>query len=339
MQLLRRSTPRVAPAAALLAWLVTVPGCQDSRAAQATPDTPAATSPDVPAEIARAAPSSAGEGPRSANAAAPLAARLADGYPWLGDPSIMSPPAVDALEDRFPSPPGFTRVLLAEGSFGAWLRRLPLAAPGTPVRTYAGRVLLPPDHPSLAAVVAIDPGAADLQHCADAIIRLHAEWRWSKGARDQRYRAGGGVELRFDRWLEGERPVQRGRGLSLERTARPAAPDHATFRRYLDGVFMWANTGSLAAQAEEIGVEEIAPGDFVVQPGAPGHAVLVLDMARAPDGRAALLLGQSFMPAQNVHVLRPDGEGAWFALAPGDEALRTPFWRPFPWRWLRRLGS
>ena len=254
---------------------------------------------------------------------------------------------MDALEDRFAPPPGFTRAKVAAGSFGAWLRRLPLAAPGTPVLSHRGGVILPPEHDNLAAVVAIDTGAADLQHCADAIIRLHAEWRWSRGEREMSYRAGAGVELPFSRWLAGERPVQRGKALVWEPKTRAGEADHATFRRWLDGVFTWANTGSLSLQAQPVERADLAPGDFVVQPGGPGHAVLVLDLARGrgddddddDDGRVALLLGQSFMPAQNVQVLRPSAKETWFVVAPADEALRTPFWRPFPWRMLRRLAG
>ena len=306
-------------------------------AACTSPDpTPATEDPAVAAP--RPAEPPAPPAPAPAAPAAP-AAPDTRAYPWLGDPSIRAPEPVDTLEQRFAPPPGLARVPVAEGSFGAWLRRLPLAAEGTPVRSYAGGVILPPDHPNLAAVVAIDPGQADLQQCADSIVRLHAEWRWSKGARDHSYRAGAGTEMPLSRWLAGERPGQRGQALVWEPRKPRAEADHATFRAYLDGVFSWANTGSLAVQASPVRREDVAPGDFVVMPGAPGHAVLVLDMVRGDDGRTALLLGQGFMPAQNFQVLRPGGQGAWFFVDPADDALRTPFWRPFPWRLLRRLAD
>ncbi|AKT37254.1 DUF4846 domain-containing protein [Chondromyces crocatus] len=305
---------------------------------------PALHAADPPGPEHAAAPAASLATPPS-SALAPAAtsatsAETAASYPWLGDPSLAAaaPPPVDTLLARFPSPPpGFTRVDLAGGSFGAWLRHLPLAAPGTPVLRHSGGVILPPDHRNLAAVVAIDIGQADLQQCADAIIRLHAEWRWARGDRDLSYRAGAGIELPFDRWVRGERPVQRGEALVWEPKTRSSPKDHPTFRGWLDGVFMWANTGALAQQAQPVAVEQIAPGDFVVQPGTPGHAVLVVDVARASDGRAALLLAQSFMPAQNVHVLRPSVDATWFVVSPDDQALVTPFWKPFPWRWLRRF--
>ena len=69
-----------------------------------------------------------------------------------------------------------------------------------------------------------------------------------------------------------------------------------------------------------------------------GHSVLVLDMARAPDGRRAVLLGQSYMPAQSYHVLRPAPQEAWFAVDPASDGIQTPFWPvPFPWTSIRRL--
>jgi hypothetical protein len=255
------------------------------------------------------------------------------GYPWL------TGPAGAKLVDRFAPPPGFARVALPAGSFGAWLRGLPLAPPGTPVRSYQGGVILPPDHANLAAVVAIDVGDGDLQQCADSVIRLHAEWLFAQGRRDASYRAASGAAMPFARWARGERMVPEGVAFKWTPSARPD-DGHAAYRRWLSGVFAWANTGSLARDTEPVAAGDLHPGDFVVQPGAPGHAVLVLDLARAPDGRRALLLGQGYMPAQSFHVLRQSAaQGAWFVVEPGDQALDTPFWAPFPWKTLRRFAG
>jgi hypothetical protein len=230
-----------------------------------------------------------------------------------------------------------TRVAVAAGSFGAWLRGLPLTPPGSPVMTYKGKVLWA-EHDSIAAVAALDIGHADLQQCADSVIRLHAEWQWSRGRRDQNYRASSGTALPFARWARGERLVAEGNTLSWQQQGA-AGSDHASFRRYLDGVFTWANTVSLARQAAPIGVGALRPGDFVVMPGSPGHAVLVLDLATGPGGQRAALLGQGFMPAQSFHVLRASAASAWFPIDEASGGLKTPFWETFPWSSLRRLDE
>jgi hypothetical protein len=209
-------------------------------------------------------------------------------------------------------------------------------------------VVLAPDDEHLAAVVVLDVGRQDLQQCADSVIRLHAEWLFAQGRRDASYRAASGAPMPFSRWARGERMLPEGSGFAWKPlkarppargTPPPARDDgHADYRAWLDGVFAWANTGSLARDTEPVSVADLRPGDFVVQPGAPGHAVLVLDLARGPGGRRALLLGQGFMPAQSFHVLRPGkGRGAWFVVEPGDQALDTPFWAPFPWKTLHRF--
>ena len=98
----------------------------------------------------------------------------------------------------------------------------------------------------------------------------------------------------------------------------------------------WANTVSVKRQAAPVQQSELRPGDFFVLPGNPGHAVLVLDLAQAADGRQRALLGQSYMPAQNAYVLRPRPDAVWFDLD-RSQAVDTPFWEPFPWDSLRRL--
>lgn len=241
---------------------------------------------------------------------------------------------MDALHARFAPPPGFTRVEVEPKSFGAWLRELPLAAAGTPVRAYDGRVLHAATDSRIAAVVALDVSEADLQQCADTVIRLHSEWRWSQGARDMSYRAAAGMQLPWARWARGERIVPQGASIQWAPGSK-AVSDHASFRKYLDAVFAWANTVSLEKQSKPVKPEEIRAGDFFILPGNPGHVVLVLDVAKKGDERVALL-GQSFMPAQNAQVLRPAGGGPWFRLDPAKD-VDTPFWKPFPWSSLRRL--
>src|SRR5262245_30671015 len=82
-------------------------------------------------------------------------------YPWL-----MQAPT-RTIVDSFVPPASFVRVPAAEGSFGEWLRHLPLAPAGTAVRFYDGSEK--PDQSEVAAVIDIDVGSADLQQCADAI--------------------------------------------------------------------------------------------------------------------------------------------------------------------------
>ncbi|HKA91771.1 MAG TPA: DUF4846 domain-containing protein [Haliangiales bacterium] len=228
-------------------------------------------------------------------------------YAFVPDGTATRP-----LDAPFPPPAGMARVEVEEGSFGAWLRRLPLRPPGAPVRSFKGVQILAGDDPRLAAVAELDVGTRDLQQCADSILRLHAEWMWDAG------RAG---ELDY--------PLVDGKRVSFRGTTREA------FRRYLVHIFAYASTLSLDKYARKVDRADVRPGDFFVMGGSPGHAVLILDIARDKDGRRAALLGQGFMPAQDFHVLRaPDGT-AWFPLD-GDE-IATPFWRPFRWKNLRRL--
>jgi hypothetical protein len=225
-------------------------------------------------------------------------------YPWP-----RRAPSPEALADRLPALPGTTRPPLPPGSFGAWLRGLPLLPRGTRVHLFDGREKDRQDvH---VAVVDLDVGARDLQQCADAVMRLRAEWLRQKG-----------------------RPIafhpEPGRSDAL--TFRGGS--RAAFERYLVQLFAAAGTASLAAElAPARGEPE--PGDVLIQGGHPGHAVLILDVARAADGTRYLLLGQSYMPAQQFHVLRAADGGAWF---PARFPLATPEWRTFARADLRRFA-
>jgi hypothetical protein len=261
-------------------------------------------------------------------------------YPWA--PSAGG----GRLDGRFREPMGFHRVPVGTGSFGEFLRTLPLMPEGSPVVDFRGRPLHDRGgHPNIVAVADLDVGSKDLQHCADVIIRLHAEWRYGRGERDLTYRAVSGQALSYRAYLAGDRSAIDGKSLVFRRTAAARKDEHAHFREWLDDVFAWAGTASLERDGKKVPASSgIEPGDFFVMSGNPyGHAVLVLDVARDDRGRTALLLGQSYMPAQTFQILRPDGgdadaaPGPWFILDETSRAVDTPFWRPFPMSSLRRL--
>ncbi|HEX8702413.1 MAG TPA: DUF4846 domain-containing protein [Myxococcaceae bacterium] len=270
-------------------------------------------------------PTFASDAPRS-----PTREELAR-YPWLTASVRVRP-----LEAAFPPPPGYTRVEVESGTFGAWLRGLPLRPAGTPVRDFQGGEILAGDDARLAAVAELDVGTKNLQQCADSIIRLHAEWLWAQGQKDRiRYRFTSGHPASWTQYAAGDRARISGSKVSWVRSAA-ADSSRASFRAYLDLVFTYAGTLSLQVEKNQPLRESVRPGDFFVLGGSPGHAVLVLDVAHNEAGERVALLGQGFIPAQDFHVLSPPGQdGPWFPLQ--GEEVATPFWKPFPWSSLRRL--
>ena len=246
------------------------------------------------------------------------------------------PKATDSLATRFQPPSGFQRTAATPGSFAAWLRGLPLHPTGTPVLLYNGAPKFRQDvH---AAVVDIDVGTRDLQQCADAAMRLRAEWLYAmqRPGEIAFNDTGSGQPIAFSRWASGERPRPSGRSLAWSRSATPDA-GYASFRRYMDIVFTWAGTHSLERQLIAAPLADIAAGDLFIKGGFPGHAVLVADIATSAAGETRFLLLQSFMPAQQMHVLKnmqSADASPWYPLDFGDR-LQTPEW-VFPRDSLRR---
>jgi hypothetical protein len=241
------------------------------------------------------------------------------------------------LVQRFPSPPGFERLPAARGSYADWLRHLPLLPERTPVRSFRGAVILPAGHAALAAVVDLDVGKRDRQQCADTIMRLRGEYLFASGQANQtRFPWAGGKRFGFDDWRRGLRPVHQGRRWTFEPRARPGE-GYASFRAYLEFMFSWTGTIHLVGEAP-VRAATIQAGDFFIQGGSPGHAVIVLDLARGPDGKLRALIGQGFMPAQDLHLLRGADGSPWFGLDPS-RSVATPLWRPFRWSDLRRARN
>lgn len=238
----------------------------------------------------------------------------ADPTPRSFDWGVTAAAPGDTLAGRIAPPPGFARTTVAPDSFAAWLRALPMKPSGAPVLLHTGARKWRQD--AHAAVIDIDTGSRDLQQCADAVMRLRAEWLWSIGAKDKiAFDYTGGGRVSYTRFARGERPSENGKRWSA---SGKADQSYAGFRRYMTSVFSYAGTYSLERELKPT-ADGASPeiGDVVIKGGFPGHAVLVIDMAEsATTGERRFLLAQSYMPAQDIHVLKnpaaADGS-PWYA--------------------------
>ena len=88
-------------------------------------------------------------------------------------------------------------------------------------------------------------------------------------------------------------------------------------------------TLSLEKELKPTSWKNLKPGDVLIKGGSPGHAVLVMDVARHPGtGEQLFLLAQSYMPAQDVHILqnlRDKSISPWFK-EPLQNTIFTPEW-------------
>ncbi len=205
-------------------------------------------------------------------------------------------------------PPAGAEVYATQG-FGAWLQALELEPPSVPVTTHDGRVV-----PGDFQVVKLPLVPGNLQQCADTAIRLRAEWLREQG-REVMFHATSGDPMPWSRYRGGERAYEDDNRLAW-RSAEPQSWD-----QYLSAVFMWAGTRSL--RYDTVADSFPTAGDLLVLPGSPGHAVIILAVAKAP-GRTYLLVGQGYMPAQRFHIVRGPHRG-WFEWDAQDGASIGPW--------------
>ena len=98
----------------------------------------------------------------------------------------------------------------------------------------------------------------------------------------------------------------------------------------MDYIFSYANTSSLKDELHKVeNPEEIQIGDVFIQKGRPyGHAITVMDIAKNSKGEIIFLLSQSYMPAQDIHILiNPNDRklSPWYKLDKS-KILKTPEW-------------
>jgi hypothetical protein len=243
-----------------------------------------------------------------------------------GDPiSLINKEGTTAAERILP-PEGFERIGLDEGSFGEYLRDLPLKPHGSPVKYYDGGTKPWDVH---VAVVDMDVSSRDLQQCADAVIRLRAEYLYKNGRYDQiHFNFTNGFNAQYSKWIQGYRISIKGND-AVWTEGGSKGTDYESFRKYLDMVFSYAGTLSLSKEMKRIDLKDLQPGDVFLRGGSPGHCVIVTDMAENPvTGERVFLAAQSYMPAQDIHILKNpanEDDNPWYPVKFGEE-LVTPEW-------------
>jgi len=202
-----------------------------------------------------------------------------------------------------PLPEGYSRAAAEKKSFAEWLSALPLKKSKT-VYLYNG--LPKRNQAAQFAVINVSVGNKDLQQCADAVMRLRAEYLYSQKKFN---------EIIF--WDNNNTAYKLG-----------TFTNRKYFDAYLNNVFARCGTLSLEKQLRPVkGLDNLQPGDVLIQGGSPGHAMMVVDMAVNNSGKKIYMLAQSYMPAQDVHiVINPANKNGdpWYEL--NNETIITPEW-------------
>jgi hypothetical protein len=197
-------------------------------------------------------------------------------------------------------------------SWAQFLQQLPVR--NSPIVDYRGK---PIAHQSKSVgVLPYDVGSRDLQQCADALMRLRAEYLFSQGRWEEiGFRFVSGETFRYKDYVKGWRPrAAGGRARAGETAAAPVT--HATLRTYLDIVYAYASTLSL--HRDLLPATDFAIGTVIITPGSPGHCAMIVDERIDARGEKRYKLVESFMPAQSIYVLRNEADGSpWHRLQQG----------------------
>lgn len=206
------------------------------------------------------------------------------------------------IRTRFNPPNGFSWVQQEPGSFSEFLSNFPLHPPNLPVRDFTGVPIEEQQHH--VAILKIDVGEKNLQQCADAWIRLYAEYLWlNQRFDDIGFEFTSTQFFAWDDYKIGYRTKEVNKKVSFINTGK-FDDSYESFQKYLEVIFRYAGTISLDVESDPVKDNaSIKAGDFIIKPGSPGHSVIIVGVARNVAGKKLYLLAESYMPAQDIHIL------------------------------------
>lgn len=223
------------------------------------------------------------------------------------------------ISDRVKLPEGFSRVLYAEGSFEQYIQNYKLKDFDAQIINYDGNpYIYQGGHVGILEVPVPSNG---LQQCADALIRLRAEYLWERNRKDEiGFKFTSGHYCSWSKYAEGYRPKVSGSKVSFHKTASVNASE-ANFYKYLNLIYMYSGTQSLYDELPKVKhIEDVQVGDMLIYPGSPGHVVMIADLATNAVGEKLFILAQGNTPAQSVHVLKnlnASDINPWYSLKMG----------------------
>ena len=230
--------------------------------------------------------------------------------------------------ESIPVPAGFTRIDYASHSYSHWLRQIHIRKDNR-VLLYNGRPSN--DQSSHFAVLDLPIGNKDLQQCADAAMRLRADYFLSRNLPDSiRFKSTSGQLLSFTHWRSGTRYQLSGNKLVAYSTSPSSLDPRSDLLNFLEFAFQFCGTLSLQRDLHPLAdLQQMVPGDVFVKGGSPGHAMTIVDMATNDKGQKIFLLSQGFMPAQDIHIVRNPSDPAgdpWYSIDDIEYELVTPGW-------------
>lgn len=208
----------------------------------------------------------------------------------------------DSIVTRVKLPEGFQRVSYPKYSFQEYLRNYPLKKHGASIINYDGsRYFAQHWHD---AILEIPVPKNGLQQCADALMRIRAEYLWNTNRKQKiGFQFTSGHYCSWKKYAAGFRPKIKGNSVSFHKTASPNY-SKANFYKYLNLIFTYAGTASLYAELPKVNINNLTIGDMLVKPGFPGHIEIIVDAIINEKGEKLFLLVQGNTPAQNICLLK-----------------------------------
>lgn len=208
----------------------------------------------------------------------------------------------NTIKERFSAPKGYTWVKEQPDSFGYFLENFKLKPYGSKILKYDETPIATQNLHE--AVFNIDTGNKDLQQCADAVIRLRAEYLFTtKKFDDIQFHFTSGDLATWNDYKNGTRAFVNGNSVSFRKTAG-FDDSYQNFRNYLDLVFTYGGTISLNKETKPVSQNaDLKTGDILITAGSPGHVVMVAGVCKNKEGKRLFLLTEGFTPAQSIHLL------------------------------------